>query len=128
MNLVTPLNRVLGLGSAREGTEHWWGQRLSAIALAVLGLWLTFSVAGIESFAYADVAAWARQPLTSVMLLLNVLTLCYHSQLGVQIVVEDYVHATGLKITTLIVSTFLHVLLAAIGVVSLLRVAFGANV
>lgn len=128
MSLVTPLNRVLGLGSAKDGTEHWWGQRLSAIALAVLGLWLVIAVAGLESFSYASVAGWVQQPLTSVLLALTVLTLCYHSQLGVQMVVEDYVHATGLKITMLIASTFVHILLAAVGVVAVLRLAFGAVV
>jgi len=128
MSLVTPLNRVLGLGSAKEGTEHWWGQRISAVALAVLGVWLVIAVAGLESFGYASVVAWVQQPLTSVLLVLTVLTLCYHSQLGVQIVVEDYVHSAGLKITTLIASTFAHVLLAAVGVVAVLRLAFGASV
>ena len=128
MSLVTPLNRVLGLGSAKEGTEHWWGQRLSAVALAVLGLWLVIAVAGLESFGYASVAGWVQQPLTSVLLVLTILTLCYHSQLGVQIVVEDYVHAAGLKITLLIASTFVHILLAAVGVVAVLRLAFGASV
>jgi len=128
MSLVTPLNRVLGLGSAKEGTEHWWGQRISAVALAVLGLWLVIAVAGLESFSYASVAGWVQQPLTSVLLVLTILTLCYHSQLGVQIVVEDYVHAAGLKITMLITSTFVHILLAAVGVVAVLRLAFGASV
>ncbi|NNC64706.1 MAG: succinate dehydrogenase, hydrophobic membrane anchor protein [Gammaproteobacteria bacterium] len=127
MSLVTPLNRVLGLGSAKEGTEHWWGQRISAVALAVLGLWLVIAIAGLENFSYASVTGWVQQPLTSVLLVLTVLTLCYHSQLGVQIVVEDYVHAAGLKITTLIASTFVHVLLAAVGVVAVLRLAFGAS-
>jgi len=128
MSLVTPLNRVLGLGSAKEGTEHWWGQRISAVALAVLGLWLVIAVAGLESFGYTSIAGWVQQPLTSVLLVLTILTLCYHSQLGVQIVVEDYVHAAGLKITMLIASTFVHILLAAVGVVAVLRLAFGASV
>jgi len=128
MSLVTPLNRVLGLGSAKEGTDHWWGQRISAVALAVLGLWLVVAVAGFESFSYASVAGWVQQPLTSVLLALTVLTVCYHSQLGVQMVVEDYVHATGLKIATLIISKFIHVLLAAVGLVAVLKLAFGASV
>jgi len=128
MSLVTPLNRVLGLGSAKEGTDHWWGQRISAVALAVLGLWLVVAVAGFESFGYASVAGWVQQPLTSVLLALTVLTVCYHSQLGVQMVVEDYVHATGLKIATLIISKFIHVLLAAVGLVAVLKLAFGAPV
>jgi succinate dehydrogenase / fumarate reductase membrane anchor subunit len=128
MSLVTPLNRVLGLGSAKDGTEHWWGQRLSAIALAVLGLWFTIAMLGFESFSYATVVGWIQVPLNSVMLILTVLTLCYHSKLGVQIVVEDYVHGAGPKIIALIASTFVHVLLAAAGVFALLKLAFGAAV
>ncbi len=127
MSLVTPLNRVLGLGSAKEGTEHWWGQRISALALAVLGIWFVIAIAGLENFGYASVTVWIRQPVSSVLLVLTVLTLCYHSKLGVQIVVEDYVHAAGLKLATLIASTFMHVLLAAVGVVAVLRLAFGAS-
>lgn len=127
MSLVTPLNRVLGLGSAKDGMEHWWGQRLSAVALAVLGIWLTLSVVAFESFTYAAVVSWAQSPFNSVMLILTVLTLSYHSQLGVQMVVEDYVHAAGLKIGTLIASTFVHILLAATGAFALLKLAFGAG-
>ena len=125
MSLVSPLNRVLGLGSAKDGTEHWWGQRVSAVALVILGLWLVIGIAGLESFSYADVTSWMRSPVTSVMLLLTVLTLSYHSYLGVQIVVEDYVHTASLKIATLIASTFAHLLLAAAGAFAVLKVAFG---
>jgi len=128
MSLVTPLNRVLGLGSAKDGTEHWWAQRLSAIALAVLGVWLTISVTSFESFGYSAVVSWMQAPLNCVLLILTVLTLSYHSQLGVQVVVEDYVHGTGRKIGALIASTFVHILLAAAGVFSLLKLAFGAGV
>jgi succinate dehydrogenase / fumarate reductase membrane anchor subunit len=125
MSLVTPLNRVLGLGSAKDGTEHWWGQRVSAVALVILGLWLAVGLAGLQTFDYAAIAAWIRVPINSVMLLLTVLTLCYHSQLGVQTVVEDYVHAKGLKIMALIASTFAHLLLAAAGAFAVLKIAFG---
>ncbi len=125
MSLVTPLNRVLGLGSAKDGTEHWWGQRVSAVALAVLGIWLAIGLAGLPSFDHAAIAAFVSAPLNSVMLLLTVLTLCYHSQLGVQIVVEDYVHSAGLKVATLIASTFAHFVLAAAGAFAVLKIAFG---
>jgi succinate dehydrogenase / fumarate reductase membrane anchor subunit len=125
MSLVTPLNRVLGLGSAKDGTEHWWGQRVSAVALAILGLWLAIGLAGLPSFDHADIAAFIRAPLNSIMLLLTVLTLCYHSQLGVQMVVEDYVHSAGLKVATLIASTFAHLALAAAGAFAVLKIALG---
>jgi succinate dehydrogenase / fumarate reductase membrane anchor subunit len=126
MSLVSPLNRVLGLGSAKEGTEHWWGQRLSAIALVGLGLWFAGAALGFGEFDYASVSSWIAQPLHAVLLSLLVLTLAYHSQLGIQIVVEDYVHATGFKIATLIVLTFLHIIVAAVGVFAVFKLAFGA--
>ncbi len=125
MNLVTPLNRVLGLGSAKDGTGHWWGQRVSAVALAVLGLWLVVGLAGLESLSHAAVTGWIRAPFNSVMLLLTIVTLCYHSYLGVQMVVEDYVHTAGLKIAALIGSTFAHLFLAVAGSFAVLKVAFG---
>ena len=125
MSLVSPLNRVLGLGSAKDGTSHWWGQRVSAVALTILGLWLVIGLAGLDGFDFATVANWMRVPFNSVMLLLTVLSLCYHSQLGVQIVVEDYVHSAGLKVATLIASTFAHVVFAAAGVFAVLKIAFG---
>jgi succinate dehydrogenase / fumarate reductase membrane anchor subunit len=126
MSLVSPLNRVLGLGSAKEGTEHWWGQRLSAIALVGLGLWFAGAALDFGEFDYASVSSWIAQPLHAVLLSLLVLTLAYHSQLGIQIVVEDYVHATGFKIATLIVLTFLHIIVAAVGVFAVFKLAFGA--
>jgi len=126
MSLVSPLNRVLGLGSAKEGTEHWWGQRLSAVALVVLGLWFAGAVLGFGEFGYASVSSWIAQPFNAVLVSLLVLTLAYHSQLGVQVVVEDYVHATGLKIATLIALKFLHIVLAAVGVFAVLKLALGA--
>ena len=128
MSLVTPLNRVLGLGSAKDGTEHWWGQRISSVALAILGIWLAIGLAGLTSFDHAAIAAFVAAPLNSVMLLLTVLTLCYHSRLGVQMVVEDYVHSAGLKVATLIASTFAHFALAAAGAFAVLKIAFGASV
>jgi succinate dehydrogenase / fumarate reductase membrane anchor subunit len=126
MSLVTPLNRVLGLGSAKEGTDHWWGQRVSAIALAVLGSWLIIAFWGFDSYSYGAVVAWIQAPVHTVMLILVVLTLCYHSQLGVQMVVEDYVHGHGLKVIVLIASTFAHFASAAAGVFAVLKLAFGA--
>ncbi len=126
MRLVTPLNRVLGLGSAKDGVDHWWGQRLSAVALALLGLWLVFAFLGLADPRYATVAGWLQAPVTSILMILTLLTLGYHSQLGVQTVIEDYVHAVGLKMLALILSTFVHIGVVVAGVFALLKVAFGA--
>jgi succinate dehydrogenase / fumarate reductase, membrane anchor subunit len=126
LNLSTPLSRVLGLGSAKGGVEHWWAQRLSAVALVPLGLWLAVAFATATDFSYAAVVAWVRQPITSILLILTALTVSYHSYLGVQVVVEDYVHGKGPKLAMLTLSTFMHVALGIAGLFSILKVAFGS--
>ena len=126
MSLVTPLNRVLGLGSAKDGVEHWWAQRLSAVALALLGLWLVFAFLGLEDLSYATVASWIQSPLNSILMILTLLTLGYHSQLGVQMVIEDYVHTAALKVTALILTTFAHIGIVVAGVFGVLKIALEA--
>ena len=127
MNLITPLNRVLGLGSAKGGSEHWWVQRLTAVALIPLGLWLAISLASFESISYAALVVWVQQPMTAILLILTVSTLVYHSHLGVQVVLEDYVHGHGVKVVSLALSAFAHVFLAVATLFSILKVAFGAS-
>ncbi|MCZ6476299.1 MAG: succinate dehydrogenase, hydrophobic membrane anchor protein [Gammaproteobacteria bacterium] len=126
MRLVTPLNRVLGLGSAKDGLEHWWAQRLSAVALTLLGLWLVFAFLGLPDLRYGTVAAWLQAPLTSILMILTLLTLGYHSQLGVQAVIEDYVHAAGLKLSALVLTTFVHISIVVASVFAVLKIALGA--
>lgn len=126
MSLVSPLNRVLGLGSAKEGAEHWWVQRLTAVALAPLGLWLALALGGLDDLSYDSVAGFIREPLNSILLILTLLTLSYHSQLGVQVVVEDYVHGPSVKVLAIVAVSFAHVAVAVAGVFAVLKVAFGA--
>lgn len=126
MSLVTPLNRVLGLGSAKGGVEHWWVQRVSAAALVLLGLWFAFSLAALDDFAHATVVEWISEPATSVLLILTALTASYHSYLGVQVVLEDYVHDAGAKVVLLALSTFVHAAVAIASVFAILRIAFTA--
>jgi succinate dehydrogenase / fumarate reductase, membrane anchor subunit len=124
MSLRSPLSRVLGLGSAKDGTKHWWSQRVTAVALSLLGVWLIVSLAMLDSLGYAAVVTWIGRPFNATLLSLFVLTLAYHSQLGVQVVVEDYVQG-ALKTVTLLLSNFIHVVVAALSVVAVLRIAFG---
>jgi succinate dehydrogenase / fumarate reductase membrane anchor subunit len=126
MSLRTPLGRVLGLGSAKDGTSHWWGQRVSAIALVFLGLWFAWSLATTPGFGHAAVVAEIGRPLNSVLLLLLSVTLAYHSYLGVQVVIEDYIHAPGTKLVALILSRFAHVSLAAAAVFAILKIGLNA--
>ena len=125
MSLVSPLNRVLGLGSAKEGAEHWWVQRLTAVALVPLGLWLALALGGLEDLSYDSVTGFIREPLNSILLILTLLTLSYHSQLGVQVVVEDYVHG-ALKVVTLIIFKLVHWAVAIAGIYSVIVISVGA--
>ncbi|MDY0066437.1 MAG: succinate dehydrogenase, hydrophobic membrane anchor protein [Steroidobacteraceae bacterium] len=124
MSLRTPMGRVLGLGSAKEGAGHWWSQRVSAAALVLLTLWFVVALLRLDGFEYETLAAWAAAPVNAALLLLLTVVLVYHSMLGVQVVVEDYVHGAA-KIVTLVFSTFVHVALGALGALAVLRIAFG---
>jgi len=126
MSLRTPLGRVLGLGTAKDGTSHWWGQRVSAIALLLLGLWFAWWLAVTPDFSHAAVVAQIGHPISSVLLLLLAVTLAYHSYLGIQVVIEDYVHAPGLKVATLLFSRFAHILLVAAAVFAILKIGLNA--
>ena len=125
MSLTTPLSKVLGLGAAKSGVEHWWAQRLTAVALAPLGLWFAIAMLRLPSFGYADVVAWLHEPITAVLMLLTIVAVVYHSYLGIQVVVEDYVEGKAAKLFMLVLSAFGHVFLAAAAVFAVLKVALG---
>lgn len=125
MSLRSPIGRVLGLGAAKEGFSHWWLQRVTSVALVLLGLWFVTVLLRMPTFQYEFVVAWIAMPLNAVLLLLLIGTLVYHSQLGVQVVVEDYVHHHGLKVATMMLLTFAHVAVAALATFAVLRIAFG---
>jgi succinate dehydrogenase / fumarate reductase membrane anchor subunit len=126
MSLRSPLGRVLGLGTAKDGTSHWWGQRVSAIALLILGIWFAFLLATMSGFSHSEAVAAIGRPINSVLLLLLSATLGYHSYLGIQVVIEDYVHAPGLKMLTLLISRFAHVALVAAAVFAVLKIGLNA--
>lgn len=125
MSLVTPLNRVLGLGTAKGASEHWWVQRVTAVALVPLGLWFALALAALPDLAFVTVVNWLQRPVTSVLLVLFVLSAGYHSHLGVQVVIEDYVQGKGAKAALLVGSTLAHLGLTVAAVFAVLKVAFG---
>lgn len=125
MSLRSPIGRALGLGAAKEGAGHWWSQRVSAVALVVLALWFAASLLRFNTLEYAAVIEWVREPLNAVLLILLLGAAAYHSLLGLQVVIEDYVHG-GLRVVTLLVVNFLHYLIAAWGALAVLRAAFGS--
>lgn len=127
MSLRSPLGQVLGLGSAKSGHQHWWGQRLSATALVPLGLWFVFSVVGLASTDYWAVAAWVGEPLHAILLILLLVTLLYHSALGVQVVIEDYVHHAPARVIVLVLVQFIHIALAVAGIYSVVTLSVGGQ-
>jgi succinate dehydrogenase / fumarate reductase, membrane anchor subunit len=122
-SLRSPLSR--GRGSAKDGVHHFWVQRVSAVALVPLSLWFVFSVAQLPVMSYGAVRHWVSSPSVAVALVLFIGTLFYHSMLGVQVVVEDYVAGEGRKLATLLVLKFAHAVGAAAGIFAVLKVALG---
>ena len=126
MSLRSPLGRVLGLGTAKDGTSHWWGQRVSGVALAFLGLWFVIGLIMMPGYSHPDAVAFISELPNPVLLMLLIVTMAYHSYLGVQVVIEDYIHGHGLKIASLVISRFAHILLAVVGLFAILRLGIGA--
>jgi succinate dehydrogenase / fumarate reductase membrane anchor subunit len=126
MSLRSPLGRVLGLGSAKEGTAHWWSQRVSSVALIPLTLWFMFSLLALPALDYGTVRAWLSFPLSGFLAVLLIAVLGYHAHLGTDVVIEDYVHSAGAKLFSLLLLRFLYVLVGGAGIFAILRVAFGS--
>lgn len=126
MNLRTPLSKVKGLGAAKEGASHWWHERLTSLALVPLALWFSFSIALLAVADYSTVSAWIGSPFSSVLMILAISVGFYHGYLGLKVIIEDYVSHETVKIGLLISVALLAVLFAALGVVSVLKISFGA--
>lgn len=124
-SLRSPLGRARGKGSAKEGVQHFWVQRVSAVALVPLSLWFVFSVARLPLDSFQTVQHWIAAPSVAVTLSLFIATLFYHSMLGIQVVVEDYVAGEGRKLVTLLLLKFAHAAAAAAGIFAVLKTALG---
>ncbi|MFP4080449.1 MAG: succinate dehydrogenase, hydrophobic membrane anchor protein [Ectothiorhodospira sp.] len=125
-SLRSPLGRALGSGSTGEGSHHWWAMRLSSVAMVPLMLWLMFSLAALAGADHATVVAWLAFPLNTALMILAVGTLFLHANMGLQVIIEDYVHHAGLKFITLIGVKFAMILLAVTGIVAIFRIASGS--
>jgi len=109
----------------RDGTGHWWAQRVSAVALIPLTLWFMFSLLALPALDYATVRAWLSFPLSGFLAVLLVGVLTYHSHLGTMEVIEDYVHSAGMKVLSLLLLRFVHVLVGGASIFAIMRIAFG---
>lgn len=123
MSLRSPLAAVLGRGAAGEGAAHWWAQRASALALVPLTLWFLLSLTRLPLDDYAAVTLWMANGTNPLWLALLLVALCFHSRLGVQVVIEDYVHSGALKFAALLLNSAAHLLLAGTGLYAVLRIA-----
>lgn len=125
MALRSPLATARGLGSAKSGTEHWWVQRVSAVALVPLVIWFVVSLIIHVGAPYAEVRAWIGAPVPAVLMVCLIIATFHHAQLGLQVVIEDYVHHEPCKVAMLLIVKGLAVFLGLLGVFSVARIAFG---
>ena len=121
--LRSELGRVRGLGSAKEGVQHWWMQRMTALALIPLSLWFVATLVFLADTDHATAIWWLGSPLTLGLMSLFLVALVYHAVLGLQVVIEDYIHGHATKLILLLLVQAAGVLLAVAGIVSLLWIA-----
>ena len=123
MQMRSQLGRVRGLGSAKHGVAHWWAQRVTAIALIPLSLWFVASVVSLGGADYSTYRLWINEHGNLVLLICFLIALFHHAQLGMQVVIEDYVHGEAAKITLLLATKFIAVVGALSCIVAALKVA-----
>ena len=120
----SPLGRARGLGSAREGVEHWWMQRVTAAALIPLTLWFVVSLIALTGSDYNAFIAWIKAPFVAILMVLLLIALFHHTALGLRVVVEDYVHSDWAKIPAVVAIRYACFTLAVVGIFATLRIAF----
>ena len=121
----TPLGQVLGLGSAKAGTEHWWQQRVSAIAGIPLVVFLIVYLLAYRGASRADIVASMHNPFVAILMGLTIANLVWHMRLGLQVVIEDYVHTDHTKYALLLLNTFFAVVMVAAGLFAILKMSIG---
>ena len=126
MSLTTPLKKVRGLGAAKSGTEHFWLQRVTAIAnvpLILFALWFIVSHLGARR---AEVVASLANPFTAILMAAAMVSMLWHMKLGMQVIIEDYVHGHGRKLALLLLNSFYVALLAAAALYAILKMSFAS--
>ena len=127
MDMRTPLGRSRGLGSTNDGVHHWWMQRLTGIALIPLTLWFVYSAVKMSGASHAEFTTWATTHGNPILLILLIITMFHHGQLGLQVVVEDYIHSEGTKMFLLIAIKFAAIFFGASAIFAVLRLTFGGS-
>lgn len=125
-DLINPLARARGTGSAHDGTGHWLHQRITAVVNVPLMLWLAWSMTHINAWDYLTFTAWLGQPVNAVLMILSVLMVFYHAALGMQVVYEDYIHHHGLRLIKVVGMKLFFAAAAVACVFAILKIAFGA--
>lgn len=126
MSLRTPLSRARGLGSAHEGTDHFWWQRVTALSNLVLGIFFVYSAIRLAGADHATVTTYFASPVIAALMILFIISITYHMRLGMQVIIEDYVSSDGARVLILILSIFFSVVVAAASILALLKLALGA--
>jgi succinate dehydrogenase / fumarate reductase membrane anchor subunit len=126
MDMRTPLKKVHNLGSAKEGADHFWQQRLTAVANVFLISWMVWLIASLAGADYETVKASIANPLVAIGLLLLMLSATCHMRLGMQVIIEDYIHNDGPKVALLMLNTFFAVGIALGSAFAILKLSFGS--
>lgn len=127
MRMESPIGRVRGLGSARSGAHHWWLERVTSVSTLLLFIWFIVSLLRLPGLDHETVTEWLASPIVAVPMLLLTISTFWHLKLGLQVVIEDYVHEEGSKLFSILLLNFLTIAGAALAFFAILKIAFGGD-